>query len=123
MSDRDDAELGSLWNEFHTLVNMPSPELRDWLLNTPDGVDSYLSEPGVEPHALGEQVLQILEKRRGDLTDADIATMRRVNVEIGEMLANAPADDVNNGPWRDSLRTLGHDPTRSDSPRGPDLET
>ncbi|HEX6501034.1 MAG TPA: DUF3140 domain-containing protein [Micromonosporaceae bacterium] len=123
MPERDDPALVSLWDEFHTLVNMPSPELRDWLLNTPDGADSYVSEPGVEPHALGERVLQILDKRRVDLTDADVTTMRQVTNEISELLANPPADDVNNGPWRDSLRTLGHDPTRADSPRGPDLET
>ncbi len=57
--------------------------------------------------------------------------MVRVDPEVAEVwedllirgrLRNAPEADVNDQPWRDTLLTLGHDPTRPDSPRGPDAD-
>jgi Protein of unknown function (DUF3140) len=117
-----DPDVADVWEQFHALVNMSSPELRDWLLNTPDGVDTYAPEPDLDVHALGLQVLQVLEKRRTDLTPSDVGLMREVTDLIRSRLANAPDDDVANEPWRDTLLTLGHDPTRPDSPRGPDAE-
>jgi hypothetical protein len=115
-------EVAQVWEDFHELVNMSSPELRDWLLNTPDGVDTYASEPDVDVHALGLRVLQVLEKRRTDLTGADVDLMAEVADLIRARLADPPEDDVADEPWRDTLLTLGHDPTRPDSPRGPDAQ-
>jgi len=119
---RVDTELAEVWEDFHALVNMSSPELRDWLVNTPDGVDTYAPEPDIDVHTLGLRVLQLLDKRRTDLTESDVDLMVEVIDLIRSRLANAPEDDVNNEPWRDTLLTLGHDPTRPDSPRGPDAE-
>jgi hypothetical protein len=119
---RVDFEIAAVWEDFHALVNMSSPELRDWLVNTPDGVDTYAPEPDIDVHALGLRVLQLLDKRRTDLTESDVDLMIEVIDLIRSRLANPPEDDVNNGPWRDTLLTLGHDPTRPDSPRGPDAE-
>jgi Protein of unknown function (DUF3140) len=119
---RVDRDVGEIWEDFHALVNMSSPELRDWLLNTPDGVDTYAPEPDIDVHALGLQVLQVLEKRRTDLTPSDLDLMREVTDLIRGRLANPPEADINDEPWRDTLMTLGHDPTRADSPRGPDAE-
>jgi hypothetical protein len=119
---RADPEFDQTWERFHELVNMTSPELRTWLFNTPDGADSYAPEPDTDIHQLGEQVLQILDKRRTDITEHDLDVMREVTDLISSRLVNAPDDDVVNEPWRDTLLTLGHDPTRTDSPRGPDAE-
>jgi len=121
MADTD-TEVAEVWEDFHALVNMTSPELRDWLVNTPDGVDTYAPEPDLDVHALGLQVLQVLDKRRTDLTPSDIDLMGEVADLIRSRLTNAPPDDVNDAPWRDTLMTLGHDPTRPDSPRGPDAD-
>ncbi len=117
-----DPDVAEVWEDFHALVNMTSPELRDWLLNTPDGVDTYAPEPDIDVHALGLQVLQILDKRRTDLTSSDASLMREVTDLIRSRLANPPEADIADDPWRDTLMTLGHDPTREDSPRGPDAE-
>ncbi len=117
-----DPEFDRVWEQFHSLVNMTSPELRSWLFNTPDGADAYPPEPDIDIHALGEQVLQILGKRRTDVTAHDLDVMREVTDLVRGRLANAPDDDVANEPWRDTLLTLGHDPTRADSPRGVDAE-
>jgi hypothetical protein len=119
---RTDPQVAAVWEDFHALVNMTSPELRDWLLNTPEGVDTYAPEPDMDVHALGSQVLQILQKRRTDLTDSDVRLMAEVSDLIRSRLANPPEADVADEPWRDTLLTLGHDPNRPDSPRGPDAE-
>ncbi len=120
--DRTDPQVAEVWEQFHELVNMSSPELRDWLLNTPDGVDTYAPEPDIDIHALGLRVLQVLEKRRTDLTESDVDMMREVTDLIRSRLQEPPEGDVNDSPWRDTLLTLGHDPTRADSPRGPDAD-
>ncbi|NJC71758.1 DUF3140 domain-containing protein [Planosporangium thailandense] len=119
---RGNPDIEQTWDVFHRVVNMPSPELRDWLLSTPDGADAYAPEPGIDIHELGERVLRILEKRRVDLTDDDVATMRLVTELVVGRLTNKPDDGEINGPWRDTLLTLGHDPLRPDSPRGADAE-
>ena len=120
--NRNDSAFVDTWESFHGLVNMTSPELRDWLLNTPDGVDTYAPEPDIDIHALGLQVLQLKQKRRTDLTGTDVDTMREVIDLIEGRLQNAPDGDIQDQPWRDTLMTLGHDPTRPDSPRGEDAE-
>jgi Protein of unknown function (DUF3140) len=120
--NRNDSAFVETWETFHDLVNMTSPELRDWLLNTPDGVDTYAPEPDIDIHALGLQVLQLKQKRRMDLTGTDLDTMRQVIDLIEGRLRNAPESDIQDDPWRDTLMTLGHDPTRPDSPRGEDAE-
>ena len=120
--NRNDSAFVETWESFHDLVNMTSPELRDWLMNTPDGADTYAPEPDIDIHALGLQVLQLKQKRRTDLSESDMDTMREVIDLIEGRLQNAPDADIQDDPWRDTLLTLGHDPTRPDSPRGEDAE-
>ena len=122
MVNRNDSAFVETWESFHDLVNMTSPELRDWLMNTPDGADTYAPEPDVDIHALGLQVLQIKQKRRTDLSGTDLDTMRDVIDLIEGRLQNPPEADIQDDPWRDTLMSLGHDPTRPDSPRGEDAE-
>ena len=119
---RGNPEIEQVWDTFHQLVNMSSPELRDWLLTTPDGADAYAPEPGIDIHELGGRVLRLLEKRRVDLTDDDVAVMRLVTEYIVGRLLNVPREEAANEPWRDTLLTMGHDPLRPDSPRGADAE-
>src|SRR5439155_27235996 len=105
----------------HGLVKMTTPELLDWLVNTPDPEDTYEPELDLDVNARGLKVLQLLSKRRTDLTSSDVDLIREVADLIHSRLRNPPEDDVNDEPWRDTLLTLGHDPTRADSPRGPDV--
>jgi Protein of unknown function (DUF3140) len=119
---RSNPEIDLVWDTFHRLVNMTSPELRDWLLATPFGGDAYAPEPGIDVHELGQRVLRLLEKRRVDLTDDDVIAMRTVTELIIGRLLNVPREEAVNEPWRDTLLTLGHDPLRPDSPRGVDAE-
>jgi hypothetical protein len=57
-----------------------------------------------------------------ELTASDVGLMHEVIDLIRGRLVNPPDEDVLNEPWRHTLMTLGHDPTRPDSPRGPDAD-
>jgi hypothetical protein len=105
-------ELERVWQEFHRAVNMSSPQLRDWLLAETALNDTYDSEPGVDVTDLGNRVLRVLGKRRVDLTGADVSLMREVAELVNRRLAQRPADEVDQEPWRHSLMAVGHDPLR-----------
>src|SRR3954464_4087186 len=100
---RSNPEVDQVWDSFHQLVNMTSPELRDWLVATPDGADAYAPEPGIDIHELGERVLRLLDKRRGNLSPDDVAMMRMVAELICGRLQNAPQEDATYAPWRHTL--------------------
>src|SRR3954454_19105405 len=98
-----------LWNEFHHYVNMTSRELEDWLrLNTAGEDAEPLPDEAGSP--TGRHVLQILSKRREDLTPDDAGVManvvRRIAGEVDE--ENEPMAGEEH--WRHRLMTLGHDP-------------
>jgi Protein of unknown function (DUF3140) len=107
-----DPELERVWQEFHAAVNMTSPQLRDWLLAETALNDTYPPEPGVDLAELGNGVLRVLGKRRVDLTGADVTLMREVTELINLRVAQRPADEVDQEPWRHSLMAVGHDPWR-----------
>jgi uncharacterized protein DUF3140 len=119
--DRDDPDLNGVWNEFHRLVNVASPVLRDRLLETPGGVDTYTAEPDVDIRTLGDRTLEILGKRKVDLTDQDVGVMAQVVDEISQLLENRPEALADRGPWRDTLMTLGHDPLGDQGDDGSDV--
>ena len=100
-----------LWQEFHTVVNMTSAELQDWLLveaadERSEGV------PAQDEPPLGRHVVSILGKRRTDLTEDDVQAMERVvdvvRSQRGEDLDPTAGDDH----WRHGLMRIGHDPLK-----------
>jgi Protein of unknown function (DUF3140) len=95
-------ELDALWAEFHRVVNMTSVELSAWLAALPADAGT------AERDERGERVLAVLHKRRGDLTDADVATM----YEVVDAVDAAPGD-VDPAIRRGELMALGHDPGRA----------
>jgi hypothetical protein len=108
-----DAETAELWERFHALVNMPSPDLRAWLGTAPTDPQAYRFDPDLDVVETGPRVLNLLEKRRTDLTADDLVLMREVTNAIAAWLADRHEDDDR---WRHSLMSLGHDPLKADSP-------
>ena len=97
-------EVDRLWDEFHHAVNMTTRELTDWLRTAP-------APPG-QDFGTSRQVAGILAKRRTDLTDADLAVMRRV-VDTVRFRRGAGFDTTAGQPnWRQGLMCLGHDPLK-----------
>ncbi|GHE35838.1 hypothetical protein GCM10018785_01900 [Streptomyces longispororuber] len=111
MADIPASELDELWEEFHAVVNMTSRELGDWLKTRFAGEDTeeLPDQSGTEN---GRRVLEILGKRRVDLTDDDVRVMRKV---VDTVTAERGVDlepTAGQPHWRHRLMTLGHDPLK-----------
>jgi glutamyl-tRNA reductase len=101
----------ALWDEFHRVVNMTSRELMDWLRTR--SADEHTEEfPDQAGTQTGQRVLEILKKRRVDLTSDDEQVMRkvvdRVHAERRDDLEPTAGDEN----WRRRLMTIGHDPLK-----------
>ncbi|MGW3665152.1 DUF3140 domain-containing protein [Streptomyces sp. NPDC005141] len=112
----DAVELDALWDEFHRVVNMTSQELAAWL-RVGDAGERSEPPPAETGPSTGRHVLEILQKRRTDLTDDDIRIMYEV-VDI--VSAEEDGEDEDGGPGagdvrlRHRLMALGHDPLKPD---------
>jgi hypothetical protein len=118
----DPADMGSLeqdtlWDAFHTVVNMTSDELSAWLRTSAAGEESE-EVPEASGPPLGRAVLSILQKRRTDLTDADVRVMLEVVERVKDANEHRPAEGADDSEWRHRLMLLGHDPLRPSSPTG-----
>ncbi len=117
-----DPEVAQLWDDFHAVVNMPAPDLRNWLGVAPREADGYLYEPDTDVRTLGPKVLAVLSRRVVDLTDADTEVMRQVVDAVRAWLGSPRDEGPDADRWRHSLMSLGHDPLKADSPHGTDAE-
>ena len=101
-----------LWESFHTVVNMTSRELRDWLATQAAGEETE-ALPAQAGRPLGQRVLDVLGKRRSDVTPDDVEVMERV---VEEVVAMRGEDDfeptAGDTDWRHGLMNIGHDPLK-----------
>jgi hypothetical protein len=100
-----------LWDDFHRVVNMTSRELQDWLLVEAAG-EVAESEPEHAGPELGNRVLQILRKRRADLTPDDVQIMEEV---VDRVMSERDVDlepTAGDAAWRRKLMDMGHDPLK-----------
>ena len=59
-----------------------------------------------------EEIVEILETKKSDLTDDDAAHMRKVVSYVHRHQAQEPDGDVTDTRWRYSLMNWGHDPLK-----------
>ncbi len=104
----DDQEL---WDEFHRVVNMTSRELSDWLMTAAASEDSE-QLPDQAGDQIGQQVLRILGKRRGDLTPDDLRVMGKVVERVHQQRRDDLEPTMGQDAWRHRLMTIGHDPLK-----------
>ena len=101
----------ALWDEFHKVVNMTSAELLDWLRVR--SADEHTEElPDQAGTQTGRRVLEILQKRRVDLTDDDERVMRIVIERVRAERGDEPEPTAGQANWRHRLMTIGHDPLK-----------
>ena len=112
MEDRIPAEVEVAFDSFHQVVNMTSEELRAWLLTEASDDDEFPVDPGLSLPELGERVVELLRKRKVDLTERDADVMVQVVDFVLTQEAEGPADRESDDEWRRSLMTVGHDPMR-----------
>lgn len=100
-----------LWDDFHRVVNMTSRELQDWLMTEAAGEDTE-TEPDHAGPPLGHQVLDVLRKRRSDLTPADVHAMEKVVRRVAELRPGDLEPTAGQAAWRHKLMSIGHDPLK-----------
>ena len=111
--DRD-----AIAKEFADAVNMTARELERWL-ETEDsarvgwkGDDGHGDGESVG-HAEGRRIVELLGKRRAELSDDDLGHMRKVVGYVHRHMAQGgPAEDKEHSRWRYSLMNWGHDPLK-----------
>ncbi|MEV0428770.1 DUF3140 domain-containing protein [Micromonospora sp. NPDC050495] len=106
---RLDPEVEVLWDDFHAEVNVPSEQLRQWLLTRGSGEEAFGPNPDLNLPEPGRRILQVLTKRKVDLTPDDIEVMRDAVDRIRELAAAKPSRGNADDEWRHSLLDLGHD--------------
>ena len=98
--------------DFADAVNMSPGELEDWLA-TDESKSVGAGEGETVGHASGRRIVEIKRKRKDDLTDDDLAHMRKVVGFVNRHLAQGgPAEDKESSAWRYSLMNWGHDPLK-----------
>ncbi|GAA2329921.1 DUF3140 domain-containing protein [Streptomyces kunmingensis] len=113
MSEKSDADRQDTIDEFGDAVNMTPAALKKWL-DTDDSKSVGQSDGNGESvgHASGRRIVGLLEKKKADLTDDDVAHMRKVVGYVHRHLKQRPSGDITDTPWRYSLMNWGHDPSK-----------
>jgi Protein of unknown function (DUF3140) len=111
-----DEDPDSVRAEFGEAVNMTAGELETWLDTDESrsvGQDSDGSGESTG-HASGGRIVDLLRTKKDDLTDDDLAHMRKVHGYVQRHLAQQPKkEDVETSRWRYSLMNWGHDPLKT----------
>lgn len=107
-TDRD------IYREFTDAVNMKPGELTKWLESGDSKAVGQHKRGGESVgHASGRRIVDLLRRKKADLTDRDYAHMRKVIGYVHRHMAQRPTGDVTRTRWRYSLMNWGHDPLRS----------
>ncbi len=102
--------------EFADAVNMTASELEDWLeteesraVGQKDGGDESTG------HQSGRRIVELLRTKKDDLSEDDLAHMRKVGGYVSRHLAQRPHKDdakLADMRWTHSLKNWGHDPLK-----------
>jgi ribosomal protein L11 len=99
--------------EFKDAVNMTAAELEKWLKTDESQKVGQKSGGGESVgHDSGRKIVKILRTKKADLTEADLAHMRKVVGYVHRHLKQRPSGDVEDTAWRWSLMNWGHDPLK-----------
>jgi hypothetical protein len=99
--------------EFPRAVNLPARALRKWLATDASRAAGQHRDGGESTgHASGRRIVGLPHTREADLSDDDLAHMRKVTGYVHRHLAQRPGGDVRVTRWRHSLMNWGHDPLR-----------
>ena len=93
MAKDDDPD--TVRREFQEAVNMSAAELEQWL--DTDEAQSVGQKQGGSGestgHAEGRRIVELLRRKKGDLTDDDLAHMRKVHGYVARHLAQEPGKE------------------------------
>jgi hypothetical protein len=106
-------ELEDVWPEWQEAVNMSPSAIEKWL-DTEDSQAVGQKDGGESVgHKSGRRIVELLRTRKEDLTESDVAHMKKVVGYVHRHLAQQPAkEDIESSKWRYSLMNWGHDPLK-----------
>jgi hypothetical protein len=106
--------LDEVWDAWRAAVNMTPKELEDWLrTDESKSVGDTGGDGESTGHASGRRIVQILRTHKGDLTDDDVAHMKKVVGYVHRHAAQGgPEGDTADSKWRYSLMNWGNDPLK-----------
>ncbi|MHA3702069.1 DUF3140 domain-containing protein [Jatrophihabitans sp. YIM 134969] len=104
-------------DDFHEAVNMTASELETWLdTDESKSVGQKKGGSGESTgHESGRRIVDLLTTKVADLTDDDLAQMKRVHGYVSRHLEQKPdtsRSELEETPWRYSLMNWGHDPLK-----------
>jgi hypothetical protein len=111
-----DTDADTTRREFGEAVNMTAGELEEWLGTEESRAVGQKSSGSAEStgHESGRRIVELLHTTKADLTDDDLAHMRKVHGYVQRHLAQEPQhEDVETSKWRYSLMNWGHDPLKA----------
>lgn len=103
--------------DFDEAVNMTASELKKWLDTKESRAVGWKAKGGKGTgesvgHASGRRIIDILGKKKVELSDDDYAHMRKVVGYVRRHRAQEPAN-IATSRWRYSLMNWGNDPLKS----------
>ncbi len=109
-----DDDPDTVRRDFGEAVNMTAGELETWLETDESQSVGQKSDGSGEStgHESGRRIVELLRTKKDDLTDDDLAHMRKVHGYVQRHLAQEPQKDVESSNWRYSLMNWGHDPLK-----------
>jgi hypothetical protein len=98
------------YQSFKELVNMTASQLEKWLDTEESKTTGQDSGDGEAiGHKSGKMIVDILRKKKAELTEADYHQMHRVISYISRHKAQKPDGDVSETRWNYSLKNWGYD--------------
>ena len=111
------AGVDGVWDDWNEAVNMTASEMEKWL-----GTDESRSvgdkSGGGESvgHHSGRRIVEILGKKKSELTDSDVEWMHKVVGYVHRHRAQQPqsggGSDIEHSRWWYSLMNWGNDPLK-----------
>lgn len=106
-------DLEEIWGDWQEAVNMTASEIEKWLETDASRAVGDKSSGGESTgHRSGRRIVDILRTKKADLSDSDVAHMRKVVGYVRRHTAQRPSGDVSETDWRYSLMNWGHDPQK-----------
>ncbi|KQT69906.1 MULTISPECIES: DUF3140 domain-containing protein [unclassified Aureimonas] len=110
-TDHDDT-----MKDFAEAVNMTPAELEKWLKTEESKEVGWPKDGSAKEsvgHASGRRIVEIKRTKKADLTEDDLAHMKKVVGYVHRHLKQRPDGDVSQTRWRYSLMNWGHDPLKT----------
>ena len=110
----DTTERDEAYAAFKDAVNMTASQLEKWLDSDESKEVGQKSGGGESTgHETGRRIVDLLGTKKADLTDSDVAHMRKISGYVKRHLEQRPAkEDAETSRWRYSLMNWGHDPLK-----------